>query len=294
MLMDDPGGADNLSPFINITNHLRNIGILAPEIYHQDIDNGFLLLEDLGDNTFTELLTQDPSEANEYHLYQKAIDILAHLHSNPMSTNIPLDNYDLAHFIAEARLFTDWYLPALRKKKTQQTDIDHYEAAWRTIFNALPQIEPALVLRDFHVDNLMLSGDQCAVLDYQDALIGSPAYDVISLLEDARRDIEPTLINAMKQRYFAYFPETDRTVFEHHLAVWGMQRHCKVAGIFVRLWLRDDKPVYLVHLHRVIGLINRHLENPNLAPLKSWMENTVGTLKHRDLGSVDVCLNEEI
>ena len=115
------------------------------------------------------------------------------------------------------------------------------------------------------------------------ALIGLPAYDVISLLEDARRDIQPALINAMKQRYFAYFPEINRADVEHHLAVWGMQRHCKVAGIFVRLWLRDEKPVYLIHLHRVISLINRHLDNANLSPLKDWMESTVGTLEHRDL-----------
>ncbi|NKB76002.1 MAG: phosphotransferase [Gammaproteobacteria bacterium] len=280
MLMDDIGGAANVKPFVQVTKHLASLDVRTPKIYHQDGENGFLMLEDLGNDTFTTLLNKG---CDDYELYPRAIDLLAKLHNQPNAKKIELPPYDFKHFIDEANLFADWYVPATKKMKLEPSQRSLYRTTWQQIFQALPPLQSTLVLRDYHVDNLMLIHDQCAALDYQDALIGSIAYDVVSLLEDARRDVSMTLSAEMKQRYLEQNPETNRAHFDHHLTVWGVQRHCKVAGIFVRLWLRDNKPVYLRHLHRVMSLIERHIDNPNLFPLKNWMEENKVSLKHSAL-----------
>ena len=291
MLMDEPGGAEQIHPFINITHHLQNLGIDTPTIYAEDIEEGFLLLEDLGDDTFTNLLS---TGSDESMLYQKATDLLIDLHIHPQATSIDLPEYDFAHFIQEARLLTDWYLPASTGNLLSAQAKQEYDQCWRQIFDSLPNLSPTLVLRDLHVDNLMLKQGHCAVLDYQDVLIGSPAYDLVSLLEDARRDLPPSLVQTMKARYLERMPTVDPEKLEHHLVVWGAQRHAKVAGIFVRLWLRDEKPVYLKHLKRVIGLIHRHLNHPCLEPFSNWLAKHIGPLEHRELSAAEGKIREQI
>ena len=279
MLMDDIGGKSSVLPFIRITEHLISLNVRAPLIYQQDIEQGFLLLEDLGDGTFTQLMANGHDEKK---LYQDAIKLISHIHNHPRATDIKLPPYDFSHFIDEALLLVDWYFPASRHEGLCNDAREEYIDIWQSIFNNLPLASPTLVLRDFHVDNLMLVDNTCAVLDYQDALIGPPAYDVVSLLEDARRDLTTSLIEEIKHDYFHLNPDINRPVFEHQLAVWGTQRHCKVAGIFVRLWLRDNKPVYLKHLKRVLGLIQRNISHPSLAPLKHWTSKHSLRLEHRE------------
>ncbi len=281
MLMDAPPPSESVSPFVALTQHLQTLKIRCPAIYCADHKNGFLLIEDLGDATFTKLLAVGFSEKV---LYIKAVDTLiritTHADATQMKLNSPfatkLDHYALPQFLSEARLFVDWYLPAQTGKATTQPVINDFLTACTQIFQALPALKPSLTLRDFHVDNLMIVKDECAVLDYQDALIGSCAYDLVSLLEDARRDLSAPLQNAMLERFLSA-TAIPRQAFMHHYIAWGVQRHLKVAGIFTRLSVRDHKPQYLKHLDRVRQLIQRALHSPDnhpaLAPLREWSKD---------------------
>jgi aminoglycoside/choline kinase family phosphotransferase len=143
-----------------------------------------------------------------------------------------------------------------------------------------------LVLRDFHVDNLLVLKDRpgvaaCGLLDYQDAVIGPAAYDVVSLLEDARRDISPTLTAEMLDRYLAAFPEQDRDAFAASYAVLGAQRSCRIVGVFTRLLVRDGKPRYLPHIPRVWRWIEQDVRHPALAPLKEWLDTHIPAADRR-------------
>ena len=138
----------------------------------------------------------------------------------------------------------------------------------------------SLVLRDYHIDNLMLLDGRdgvaaCGLLDFQDAVIGPVTYDLVSLLEDARRDVPEDLAAAMRERYLAGFPDLDRAAFDASYAVLGAQRNCKIVGIFTRLCLRDGKPLYLEHIPRVWRLIEQDLRHPALAPVASWLDRHI-------------------
>ncbi len=274
LLMDAPPSHENSSAFVNITRHLIRIGIRCPEILSFDKQNGFLLIEDLGDDTFTRLLAQSDTQ-NEGMLYNQALELLIKLQTNPDNTAIDVAHYDFKTLFEEAELLIDWYYPARYGQKIGQPARRSFKHAWQEIYSLLPSLQPVLVLRDFHVDNLMRIDDQCAVIDYQDALTGSPAYDLASLLEDARRDIDPELINQLKGKYLKHMPAGDTQAFNDHYSFWATQRHCKVAGIFVRLWLRDHKSVYLKHLPRTINLMHRHTSHPLLHPFARWLEQNM-------------------
>lgn len=278
ILMDAPPEFENATTFVKITRHLQYLGIRVPDVHQTDLKNGFVLLEDLGDNTFTRLISSGEDETG---LYDKAIDVLTTLHNHSHATDLNLDRYDLTAFIKEAKLFTTWYLPTLFKGPASDSLVSGYIDAWSTVFNGLPELKLTLTLRDYHVDNLMLVNNSCVVLDYQDALIGSPAYDVVSLLEDSRRDINSQSAARTLKRYLKNVPRTDVESFRHHYDVWGAQRQCKVAGIFMRLWLRDNKPVYLNHLSRVIRLLATRLHHPAVRPIGEWFRSNDIDLEYR-------------
>ncbi|MXZ81558.1 MAG: phosphotransferase [Gammaproteobacteria bacterium] len=267
MLMDAPPGKEDLTAFVLMTSHLHKLGVRCPTIYRSDLSTGFALIEDLGDLTFTRLLEQGNDET---FLYSRAIRLLAALHNHPDARRINLGHYDFDQFIQEALLFTDWYLPAITQRRTGRRLREDYIEAWRLIHQGLSPGEETLVLRDYHVDNLMQADDDCAVLDYQDALIGPPVYDVVSLLEDARRDVSRDLGREMTELYLSLREGVDPDAFLHHCTVWGAQRHAKVAGIFTRLWIRDGKPVYLKHIPRVLGYLERSMANDVLKPVRDW------------------------
>ena len=177
----------------------------------------------------------------------------------------------------EADLLIDWFLPAVTGAPAPAAVAAEYRAVWRALYPLADAAPPTLVLRDYHVDNLMeLPGRAgvaaCGLLDFQDALIGSPAYDLVSLVNDARRDISPALRDAMVERYLAAFPALDRESFLAAAAMLSAQRNCKIVGIFTRLMARDGKPVYLQHIPRVWRLLEADLVHPALAPLKVWLD----------------------
>ncbi len=269
MLMDAPPDHEDVRPFMALTAHLQRIQVRCPAIYHADPVAGFLLLEDLGDDTLTRLLEAGEDSSK---LYREAISLLAHIHNHPQAAGINLPDYDLEQVMQEILLFTDWYLPAASGRPTCRTLRNRFMKAWHVVYDTLPPIATTLVLRDFHVDNLMRAQTELAVLDHQDALLGSPAYDLASLLEDARRDIPPDLRKTMQEEYMALRPGLDREVFQQHLSAWSAQRHAKVAGIFARLFIRDRKPRYLRHIPRVLRLLASSLESGTMEPVADWFE----------------------
>jgi N-acetylmuramate 1-kinase len=186
----------------------------------------------------------------------------------------------------EATLLVDWYLPAIAGKPTDAALRQSYVELWQSLFPLARRAPETLVLRDYHVDNLMrLDGREgvaaCGLLDFQDAVLGPASYDLVSLLEDARRDVAPDLAAAMLARYRAAFPEVDAENFAASYAVMGAQRNCKIVGIFTRLCVRDGKPHYLPHIPRVWRLIEQDLRHPALAPLKAWLDRHIPPASRR-------------
>ncbi len=274
VLMDAPPDHENVRPFVRIARQLAALGFSAPAILAADEALGLLLLEDFGDDTFSRLLRNGAAEAP---LYRLAVDVLIRLHTLPSAHAMPADlpAYDTRRLLDEALLLTDWYLPAIAGRPTACDVREAYVEAWRAVLPLATTQPPTLVLRDFHVDNLMRLADRagiaaCGLLDFQDAVAGAAAYDLMSLLEDARRDVPA----ALKAEMLAYYADAtalaDRAGFAAAFAVLAAQRHAKVIGIFTRLDRRDGKPIYLGHIPRVWRLLEAALTAPALAPVAAW------------------------
>ncbi len=278
VLMDAPPPHENVAAFDRVARQLLDLGLSAPRPFAVDETAGLMLLEDLGDRTFTRALAEGVDEAR---LYPLAVDVLIALHRAWRPKPPPaLPPYDDTRLVDEALLLPDWTLPALRGEETPADVRDSYIEAWRTVLPRARAAPEGLVLRDYHVDNLVLLDDRasiaaCGLLDFQDAVIGPRAYDLVSLLEDARRDIEPDLAAAMLERYLAAFPDVDRPAFLESYAVLGAQRAAKIIGIFTRLDRRDGKPLYLRHIPRLWRLLQADLAKPALAPVRAWFDRHV-------------------
>ncbi|CAN5132744.1 phosphotransferase [soil metagenome] len=278
VLMDAPPPHEDPRPFIAVDEWLCGHGFAAPVILGRDLDAGLLLIEDFGDDRVREHVEDDP--AAEFAIYARAIDLLAALHRLPAAD---LPSYDRAVYQREAALVTEWYCPAIGIV----VDEAGYAAAWDAV---LPLAErdaatPVTVLRDYHAENIMLLDDQTrsfglGLLDFQDALAGHPAYDLVSFLQDARRDVDPALEAAMLDRYKAQASVS--ADFDAAYAVLGAQRNAKIIGIFTRLWKRDGKPRYLGFLPRMWGLLERDLAHPALAPVKAWFDANIPADKRHD------------
>lgn len=271
VLMDAPAPQEDVRPFIAIASHLAACGLSAPRILAEDVAAGFLLLDDLGDATYTRLLA---GGADEAALYALAVDVLGELHRHPAPVEAP--PYDDQRLLAEAGLLPDWFLPAVGVT-VSATERAAWDDAWRALLPVARAVPEVLVLRDYHVDNLMIVPGReglaaCGLLDFQDAVRGPLTYDVMSLMEDARRDIDPALVAAMKDRAFAVTEGVGREAFEASWAVLAAQRHAKVIGIFTRLWKRDGKPVYLQHIPRVWRLLEAACTHPATAPVAAWLD----------------------
>jgi aminoglycoside/choline kinase family phosphotransferase len=284
VLMDAPPPKEDVRPFLAIARLLHRMGFSAPKILAEDLAEGLLLLEDFGDSTYTRLLADGADEAR---LYTLAIDLLIALHRRfDLGLAGATPPYDEARLLAEAALLVDWYLPAVTGTPTSKSLRDEYLEIWRGILPFAKGAPDTLVLRDYHIDNLMLldgRSDLAAVglLDFQDAVIGPATYDLVSLLEDARRDVPGPLAAAMRERYLAAFPALDYDGFAASYAVLGAQRNSKIVGIFTRLCVRDGKPQYLVHLPRVWRLIEWDLGHPALASIGAWLDRHIPPAQRR-------------
>ena len=272
VLMDAPPKHEDLGPFLGIAGHLLDRGFLPPRPLAVDRQRGLLLLEDFGDDRVGPLLQRQPER--ERAIYESAVDILAELTRAPAPEGIP--PYDEAAMEREVGLFTDWYAAAVG----MQPETDVYLGAWREAWKEVAaEVErsPVLVLRDYHADNLMvLSGRrELGLLDFQDALAGHRAYDLVSLLQDARRDVPIELEEEMLERFLSASGIEDKDRFRAHYEVLGAQRNTKILGIFTRLWKRDGKPHYLALQPRVWSYLERNLAHPALGPVRQWFDANV-------------------
>jgi N-acetylmuramate 1-kinase len=285
VLMDAPPPLEDVRPYVEVAKLLRRLGLSAPEIYAEEPEQGFLLIEDFGDDTYTRLLA---GGADELALYGLAIDTLVALQRSVAASRAPaLPPYDEERLLTEAALLTDWYAPAMLGAPLPAAARGDYVARWRAVLPDAALPGPTLVLRDYHVDNLMLLPGRpgvlgCGLLDFQDAVTGPASYDLVSLLEDARRDVAPGLREAMTERYLVAFPSLDRDAFSRSAAILAAQRNCKILGIFTRLWRRDGKPAYLPHISRVWRLLEDDLRRePALRPIAEWLDcHLPGPVRH--------------
>ncbi len=270
MLMYAPPPHEDPIPFLDVARWLCENAMRAPEIYASDAAAGWVLLEDFGDDRMRDWLDDNPASENE--AYAGAIDALVELHKCPPG---PFAPYDMATYQREAALLTEWYCPAMGLT----VDEADYARAWDEVLSPLAQRQSpgVTVLRDYHAENIMLlNGVPSApqgLIDFQDALVGHPAYDLVSLLQDARRDISPELEAEMLARY------QERAGADEHFAAdyarLGAQRNAKIVGIFTRLFKRDGKPRYPTLIPRVWEAMERDLAHPALAPVATWFDTNI-------------------
>jgi N-acetylmuramate 1-kinase len=274
VVMDAPAPQEDVRPFVRIGRHLLAMKLSAPEILAEDAASGFLLLEDLGDDTFARVLANGGDEAE---LYARATDVLVAVHAAPDHGLLPgLGSYEGEALIDAAMLLPEWYLPEASGGATRAAITEHYRTAWRACLANLPPGAGTLLLRDYHKDNLLWLPERpgvraCGLLDFQDAQRGHPSYDLVSLLEDARRDVAPAIRAACTERYLAN-TGLDGKDFRTGFALMAAQRHARIIGLFVRLLRRDGKPEYLPHLPRVWRLFEQALQHPALEPLRGWVD----------------------
>jgi N-acetylmuramate 1-kinase len=274
LLMDTPPGSPDFMPFISIARHLRSLGFSAPRIDSFDDARGFAILEDFGHNTFKRLLDDGQDEEA---LYKLAVDTLIALHETPRASQINVPAYGMEPLVSELEMFTDWYAPMMLGGRNQSVFKKEFIDLWCDALNECSTSRETLVLRDFHVDNLMVIAGRsdvasCGLLDFQDALIGSAAYDLVSLLQDARRDLSPGLEDDLLNYYLIKRPSIDATQFLQTYWLLGAHRHTKVAGNFERLSKRDGKHGYLVHIPRVLKLLDRAMDKAMLSDIRRCLD----------------------
>jgi len=279
VLMDAPPPHENPQPFVAVAEWLIGRGLSAPEILARDLDKGLLLLGDFGSSRLRETLDEDPRRERE--LYALATDVLVHLHEHPPMAG--LKPHGLDQWLEELKLFIDWYCPAVGA----EVDVEGYESAWRQVLERVANdgLGQVTVLRDYHAENIMLVEGREGIahfglLDFQDALAGHPAYDLASVLEDARRDVPPEIERAMIDRYVAATGHGE----EFERAYWALaaQRNTRILGVFTRLWKRDNKPGYRRFQPRMWGLLERDLAHSHLEPIREWFDVNIAPEHRRE------------
>lgn len=270
IIMDAPPEYEDVNPFIKIDEILRVNGFLAPEIHAIDYDHGFLLLEDFGDISYNKALKDLKTkelEARELGLYKKACDVLVDLHKVENLTDIP--PYDKKLLMREVMLFIDWYLPHILKKPANKEEIEEFKNLWSDLFKKLSN-DKKLVLRDYHADNLFVVGQKVGLIDFQDAVLGSKAYDLVSLLEDARRDVSDMTVKEVIN-YYLIKSQVNEEQFLNDYQILSLQRNIKIIGIFSRLAIRDGKENYLKLLPRMFKYVIIRLQGSMFIELKEFL-----------------------
>ena len=279
VLMDAPPPHEDPRPFIAVAEWLIGLGLTAPHILARDLDKGLLLLGDFGNARLRETLDTDPHRERE--LYEVATDVLVQLHGHPPMAG--LKPHGLDQWLDELTLFTDWYCPAVGA----DVDVNGYTTAWRQVLEPVADdgLGPVTVLRDYHAENIMLVEGRDGVahfglLDFQDALAGHPAYDLASVLEDARRDVPVEIERAMIDRYVAGTGQAEK--FENAYWALAAQRNTRILGVFTRLWKRDNKLGYRRFQPRMWGLLERDLSQPHLKPVRDWFDANIAPEHRRE------------
>ena len=281
-------GAD-CARFAAVADYLRGHGLAAPQIHAADHAQGFVILEDLGDALFADVLAEG---GDETALYQAAVEVLAKIHANDapasLSATKPLFAYDETALIAETDLLVQWFLPLALERDATEAETAEHRRLWTAVLAQIAGGRRVFVHRDYHAQNLLWLPQRDGVqrvglIDFQDAVAGSPAYDLISLTEDARRDVSPELAQAATAHYLAAMKAqgtpVDETAFRREMAIMAAQRNAKIVGIFARLYQRDGKARYLSLMPRVWRYLERDLSHPALAQLRTWYDRVIPTSK---------------
>jgi aminoglycoside/choline kinase family phosphotransferase len=274
--------AEDVKPFVAVDNGLRQRGFSAPEIHHTDLEGGFLITEDFGSEPFIE---GDPPAPIQQR-YEAATDMLAALHQEAVpevlplaaQSDYPIPVFDIDAWLVEIGLMLEWYLPDRGVTPGDQLRAE-FVTMWREILQKPASAAKTWVLRDFHSPNLIWLPERSGiarvgVLDFQDAVLGPAAYDVVSLLQDARIDVPEMTELSLFSRYIKARREADSgfdaAEFATLYAILSAQRNTRLLGTFARLNRRDGKPQYLKHQPRIWAYLNRSLTHPSLAPLNDW------------------------
>ncbi|PRY91589.1 aminoglycoside phosphotransferase family protein [Donghicola tyrosinivorans] len=275
ILMQAPKGEAGGTPsFARLARHLRGIGLSAPKILSGNPQAGLLLLEDFGDGVFARQMAEDPAQIMP--LYRLATDVLVHLHERPAPEGLPV--YNARMMADQAMLLFDWPLPDRPTLDASARDALHAAL----IRAALPfdRQKRVLMLRDYHAENLMLLTERqgiarAGLLDFQDACLAHPAYDLVSLLQDARRDVDDTVAEEMT---FHYLSRTDRDSHDFYsaYAVFGTGRALRILGIFARLAARDGKDRYLAFVPRVLDHLRTNLGHPAMTEVAAILSPLTG------------------
>jgi tRNA threonylcarbamoyl adenosine modification protein YjeE len=282
--------AEDVKPFVAVARALHQLGLSAPEVHAADLDEGLVIVEDLGSEGVVDPGTGKPIEDR----YGLAVDVLVDLHrrSLPLVLRVAprveyrLPHYDIEALLIEVELMLDWYLPYCGVRLRPGIGSE-FIALWRHLLQLAIEAPPTWVLRDYHSPNLLwLPGREglarLGLLDFQDAVAGPAAYDLASLLQDARVDVPESLEMTLLGRYVlgrqADNPEFDAGAFLALYAMLGAQRATKILGIFTRLAGRDGKPQYLRHLPRIRRYLGRSLSHPALKELKTWYDQHVSSI----------------
>ncbi len=286
MLMDAPPEKEDARKYLVIAEYLYQRGYSTPKIIASDIARGFILLEDFGDDTFTRILNNMDAEvkaAKERELYEAAVDLLADWYVNRRRlvdiTKFTPGMYNENTLLREVSLFGDWYLPQVLGREQASGLFEEYMGIWKSILSHAALTNDTFVHRDYHADNLMWLPERQGVkriglLDFQDGLYGDPAYDMVSLLEDARRDVPESVVQHVMMGYL-YATKIKSDHFKTSYAILGAQRNCKIIGIFLRLAARDNKHHYIDFLPRVWKHLEQDLTHPVLQPLAQWVDKHI-------------------
>ena len=281
--------AEDVRPFVAVDMALREAGFSAPEVYARDLERGLLLLEDLGDGVFGRLVASGGDQAA---LWRAAVDVLIALRRTTLADELALPDgpphrllrFDRAALEIEVDLLLDWFWPAAFGEPVAPAIRAEFGALWSPVFDRLLALPPGLFLRDYHSPNLLWLPERegnrrVGLIDFQDALAEHWAYDLVSLLHDARVDVTEPLERELFDYYCravaATHPAFDRAEFEAAYALFGAQRRTRHIGLFVRLVRRDGKPQYLAHIPRAWDHLGRALRHPDLAALRAWFDRRI-------------------
>ncbi|RDL44549.1 aminoglycoside phosphotransferase [Marinomonas piezotolerans] len=278
MLMQEVPGSKDFNQYLIVAEHLFRLGFSVPQVFAVDHSNNLALIEDFGDMTYTRAFAKGHSESD---LYALAIDTILALHAHSEATDVNLPEYDEPLLMEELTVFSQWFAPYVQPNIDVAEFEQRFLSFWQAPIKSVSGISDALVLRDFHVDNLMLLEGRsdikaCGLLDFQDAVLGCAQYDLVSILQDARRDLPEGLEETLLTQYLTHRPELDTSLFMKRYWILAAQRHARIAGVFIRLMKRDGKDNYLAFMPRVLKQLKTALNRAGFVELESFLQAELG------------------
>ena len=280
--------AEGISAVVGINDYLFNLDYSVPRIYTADVKLGLALIESLGDKVFSRMMARGEDMGEPM---KAAVDVLADMAARDWPRTVPvrggtehhIESYDLDAMLIEVDLLPSWFWPLQKKSDPDDALKAEFATIWQTLIANIGSHKPVWTLRDYHSPNLLWLPERdglhrVGIIDTQDCVMGHPAYDLVSMLQDARVDIDfkraDELFDVLLRLRAAQGP-FDAREFSRVFAILGAQRATKILGIFARLSKRDGKPIYLNHIPRVLRYLKRNLAHPDLAVLKSWYERNL-------------------